>query len=75
MKEVLKYYPESDGKAAEIVHEVREERLWTSRQHARVMALVRKACANYVAEYKECGLTDECGCVLETSLHGELQRG
>jgi len=28
-----------------------------------------KGCANYIAEYKECGYTDGYGCVLETSLH------
>ena len=67
MEEVLKYFPTPDGEAVEIAREVKEEKLWTSRQHAQVMALVRKGCANYIAEYKECGYTDGYGCVLETS--------
>ena len=69
MEEVLKYFPTPDGEAVEIAREVKEEKLWTSRQHAQVMALVRKGCANYIAEYKECRYTDGYGCVLETSLH------
>lgn len=70
MSETLKYYPTPDAKAVEVeVGKGSPTKLWTSREHAKVMAMVRRACANYNAEYKECMLTDGYGCILETSLH------
>lgn len=68
MSEILRYYPHPDGKSVDMELEGKEERLWTSKQHAQVMAAVKRSCANYEAEYKECLLTDGCGCILETSL-------
>ncbi len=59
MLETLKYYPTPDGKAAVVELKGEKETLWTSRQHAKVMAEVRKHCA---------------GCILETSPAGRLSK-
>lgn len=70
MPEKLKYYPTPDAKAVEVeVGKGPPTKLWTSREHGKVVAMVKKHCANYSAEYKECLLTDGYGCILETSLH------
>lgn len=69
MSETLKVFHDPDGKAVDVELEGKQERLWTSRQHAQVMAAVRKGCANYDPEYKECLFADGGGCILETSLH------
>ena len=70
MAETLKYYLAPDAKAVKVeVGKGTSAKLWTSREHTQVMAMVRKCCTNYNAEYKECMLTDGYACILETSLH------
>ncbi len=59
MKEILKYYPTPNGKAAAAELEEKEERLWTGQQHSKVMTAVQKHCA---------------GCILETSPAGRLSK-
>lgn len=65
--ESLQVPPDMPATAALGVDE--SKRLLTSRDHAKVMALVKKRCANYDAENHECLMMNGYGCALETSLH------
>lgn len=70
MQSTLTYFPAPDAKAVTITFDVDENKmLWTPREHAQVMAVVKKRCANYDRENHECLMMDGCGCALETSLH------